>query len=376
MATINAANYKIYKNNSKKDSTEGFQAALEAAKGGTLNIPEGTYYIKKTLVIYSNTVINGNDCTFQRLSGFNASFMATRVSGDMKAGEYNGHHDITVNNIIFDSKNAKAKGNMFTTVHSKNITVKNCKFYTCYGYHALEFNSSDNCKAINCIFRGHKKIASSDGKEFIQIDVARPGSSTGKTDGTMAKNITVSGCTFDSDSRGNPAAEVAVGSHSATSGKYYTGIVITNNTFNSNTRYSIRSLNWSGAVIENNTFAPSSSALSHIKLRNSKSTTIKNNTFNSTPTGIHIAESSSSTTITSNKFHKNKYAVHCAQVSTITATLNYFDNSPSFFYFTSKPTFKNNLLFNSAFKVDGTATSHILAPNIVLGYKTPLPTPV
>ena len=216
--------------------------AFEKANDSTLLTVKiktpGKYYVGgntggRSIKIRSNTVFDLNGSTIVRAGSLMANLMQNcDFSGDTKVGGYALSKNITVKNGTLDGTGgAKDKDyNLVNIGHASNVTFSNVAFSTCRGSHLLEFSGCSDCLVENCSFTGYTGRASSEEGEALQLDISYNGTKTSwngvfKSDKTVCKNITVTGCTFKDYPSG-------VGNHhSLTGGICNTGIKIQNNTF-------------------------------------------------------------------------------------------------------------------------------------------------
>lgn len=192
-----------------------------------VNIRPGTYTIRKNIYIYSDTVLNAEDCTF------NFAYKGTMLksahvhdgircradegAGECEIGGYNQAHNISVNGGTWDASGAGSSTNtqciMFR--HADNISISNV---TAKGStnHAFNLSGVNNATITNCKFTAPTKYTGKDSHfwgegcapgdatrfnsmEAIHLDfTSRSGEPNGKPlDNTPCKNISVSNCLFD-----------------------------------------------------------------------------------------------------------------------------------------------------------------------------------
>jgi hypothetical protein len=248
--------------NGTTDDRAHVQAALDAAHtagGGTVLIPAGhTYAIAGTLIVYANTTISAYGATL--LETGNDYLLVNYLPADTFTG-YTGRSHITVLGGVWDGNAGNGTGQTNTLVdvlcfeHCTDITVRDATIRNASSAHALEFNSCDGGRALNCRFEGFVDMTVDHSRAFseaIQIDLAALGSSgAGAYDNTPAKNIEVDGCYFGPSSANGPFGR-AVGSHTTASGVYYEGIRITNCRINGTAQEGIRGYGWRRVVIADN----------------------------------------------------------------------------------------------------------------------------
>ncbi len=259
-ATVPTYNYTItdatdtVKGSDKVADTKGLQSLLDKAIGSnqvvTIYIPSGTYYVERSLRVYSNThIILHNDATIRRMDSAVDDMIIHNVDQDGKmdqVGGYDMSKNITIEGGTWDGGNTKlaTEGtNIIRFDHAENITVKNATIKNTYDCHIIEFVGVKNGLVDNCTFKGfrYKKGKATDytyAREAIQLESAWTSNEKDLTDvnsawakgsvidGTSCKQVTVSNNTFVDMPCG-------VGQHRYTSsGKYRNeDITITKNTF-------------------------------------------------------------------------------------------------------------------------------------------------
>lgn len=200
------------KGDGETDDTSAIQAALDAAMtGGVVFFPIGTYRITEHLIIYSGQIIDLNGSTILQGAEINNLMMGYC---NASIGEYNGPHDIVVQNGIFDGSSYETNNTLLGFCHAKNITIRNCTFKNAYGvWHNIEINSSKHVMIKNCCFEGARKTGQNGC--MIQVDSFDVGPTwpwgNGAIDGTVSYMIEISGCHFY-----NNTVSPAIGNHSAT----------------------------------------------------------------------------------------------------------------------------------------------------------------
>ena len=207
------------------DDTRAIQKALNLGKDATADspvtviVPAGTYYIKHRLYIYSNTtlsldpeaeIIRTNERTQMLVSGY--------INSDI--GGYEQLKNVTVTGGVWDGNvetDADGKGlnayNMFFLWHGDNITISNTTLKNCCGDHFIELSGVANSRVENVTFQDFIKYVGTDydfrlgdetvnetavRSEALQLDYTTYGNSTPALpyDGTVCRNITVTGCRF------------------------------------------------------------------------------------------------------------------------------------------------------------------------------------
>lgn len=206
--------------------------ACNAADGGTVYFPSGTYCISKTVFFYSNQKIVFEDgVILKRIansenSGYTCGvflcnwFETADTTAQTSAIAC---ENVEITGGIFDAGGAVPSDSpadvaMINTCHAENIYIKNCSFINNYHSHCIEINSSENVYIENCSFSDY--IGSADSmryNEMIQIDKAVNGGfglyfdqeyrtlkgyysetriDENEPDCMSCRNINIYGCTF------------------------------------------------------------------------------------------------------------------------------------------------------------------------------------
>lgn len=231
---INVLGYGGVDNTGVKDSTQGIQDALDDAEGKEIIFPEGDYRISDTLEVRANTRVTGHNAKIIRDNSVTGTMFANYKKSEEPKGRYDSNGNILMSGMIFDGGPERdVAGNLTTFSHARDITIRDCHFMRCTGYHHVEFNAIENGLINNCIFEAFFPIEEKGlHKEAIQIDCANSGSiGFGQKDGTPSRYITVSECVFrEHPQYGGPIAE-AVGTHTKPDYiGFYDHINIVNNT--------------------------------------------------------------------------------------------------------------------------------------------------
>ena len=219
----------------------------------TISFEPGTYTVKHQLRVYSNTVIKFNGATLRNESDAAMMRFGDNVGASADTRKYNGVHDVTLENGVFD-------GNYDTDAlmhfsHASNVSIKNMKFKNVKAAHHVEFAACKNVSVTNCAFSGYHTLGSSRNDEALQMDVLYKGHfSDGAFDCTPCTNVTITGCTFTNVQRG-------VGTHSNLTGSFHSNITISNNTFRNIPGYAIIATNYSNSRIQNNVISNCSAGI-------------------------------------------------------------------------------------------------------------------
>ncbi|MEU1496044.1 right-handed parallel beta-helix repeat-containing protein [Streptomyces sp. NPDC005732] len=249
--------------NGTTDDRAVIQAQLDAAHaagGGLVFIPPGrTYGISTFLVVYDNTAIWAYGATLKSIG--NSGLLRNFLGSETFTG-YTGHSHIQILGGTWDGNasdgvtgTVTSETDVLNFVHCSDILVKDATIRNISSAHALEFNSTDGGRAINCRFEGYRDNSGTSARQFseaIQIDMAKSGSSSiGVFDNTPSKNITVQGCYFGPSSRLGVFGR-AVGSHTVASGVYYDDISVTGCRIDGTLQEGIHGYGWRRAVIADN----------------------------------------------------------------------------------------------------------------------------
>jgi hypothetical protein len=250
--------------NGSTDDRAVIQAALDAAHtagGGLVIIPPGkTYAVSTFLVVYDNTVIWAYGATL-KATGTGAGLLRNFLGSETFSG-YAGHSHIQVLGGVWDGNAADgstgtvtAETDVLNFVHCADITVRDATIRNVSSAHALEFNSTDGGRAINCRFEGYRDNSGTSARQFseaLQIDMAKSGSSSiGNFDNTASKNIVVQGCYFGPSTRLGVFGR-AVGSHTVTAGVTYDNIQVIGNRIDGTLQDGIYAYGWRRSAVADN----------------------------------------------------------------------------------------------------------------------------
>lgn len=248
------------------DDRAVIQAQLDAAHtagGGVVFLPPGkTYGVSTFLVVYDNTVVWAYGATLKAIgnSGLLRNFLGSEVFNG-----YAGHSHITILGGTWDGNasdgstgTVTGETDVINFVHCSDVTVRDATIKNVSSAHALEFNSTDGGRAINCSFYGYRDNSGTSARQFseaVQIDISVSGSSSiGNFDSTPSKNITVRDCRFGPSERlGNFGR--AVGSHTLAAGKTYDNIKVIDCTIDGALQDGIYAYGWSRALIRGNSIS-------------------------------------------------------------------------------------------------------------------------
>ena len=236
----------------EEDDTIFLQNALDQAKKELIDnskilvkviVPEGTYYVNQTLLIYSNTYLlldkNANIIFNGKGNVLKASYVdlsgniclptdTTRLDGGLSEecniGKYKQWKNITIEGGIWDYNKNKS----MVLLHGDNLTIKNTILKNS-STHALNVSGTKDTIIENVVFKDQitsNKLGSIN--EVLHLDstdiAGEP--SAFPLDGTPVKNVLIQNCTFDNVLSG-------VGSHTlyTKEEEIGTNITIRNNIF-------------------------------------------------------------------------------------------------------------------------------------------------
>ena len=235
------------------DDTRAIQKALNVARGAsadkplTVTVPAGTYKISTSLWIYSYTNLElASGATIQR-SGTSVML----INGEKGTGGYDQLIDVTIQGGTWDgninSSSASQVSDLIYLWHGRNITIRDTTLKECVGTHHIELTGIKDSTISNVTFQDMVRYSgisypaldgdgtgntapgsdeATDISEALQLDYASSATSgaAAPLDGTICKNITISGCTFTNCFSG-------VGSHHAKDGGAAADITVTGCTF-------------------------------------------------------------------------------------------------------------------------------------------------
>ncbi len=237
------------------DTSAELQALLDYNKSGaynlTVKIPEGTYLLKKELLIYSNTTIIADEEARLMKTHLKGAMIANDLSKDK--GGYTTGVNITIDGGIWDSsKISQGKGTeSFRFIHGTNITVKNATICNVpENSHLITFAGIKNGIIDNCTLYGY---AGSNPKEAIQLDIVH--------DNVIVPSMQAAYIDYDDLAcdgikiTNNKIYDYprAIGSHTSIKGVFHKNITITNNQLHDIKEAAIKAYNYVNVVISDNT---------------------------------------------------------------------------------------------------------------------------
>ena len=253
-----------------------FQAALDKARGASettvVNVPAGTYYMDRSMFIYSNTRLQLDEGAVIVRKGSTDQVMlfarhllpdGTECPADSSCthGGRSQFENIVVQGGTWDaSSSATEVTGIFKLCHGRGVEVSRAKFKGTTD-HVLNFSGSADVTVIGCTFSDMVKYTGSDldfwGKyaagdaarydtiECVHLDFTDEEGELGNypMDGTACENVVVSGCVFDGVFAG-------VGNHHALVGRFATGLRVTGCTFNHLQSYGVYAFGMKECVVD------------------------------------------------------------------------------------------------------------------------------
>ncbi|GLO64407.1 MULTISPECIES: right-handed parallel beta-helix repeat-containing protein [Oceanobacillus] len=239
------------------DDTLGIQELLNFAKTSGIRIvfPPGHYRLTAPLRLYSNTFIDAQKGVFFSKE-HNGAILLNLLSTD-EMEEYRGNGNITIKGGEWNANYPNyTGGTSFVLAHAKGILVEDVSLINHGGGHAIEFNAICNGAVMNSKFLGFDDLnGSRTYSEAIQLDLAKNSSvfpwGGSSYDHTPCKNIIIENNFFGSSNQLGAWGR-AVGSHSATYGKWHENVIIKNNIVNDCLQWAFRAYSWRDVIIEGN----------------------------------------------------------------------------------------------------------------------------
>ena len=239
------------------DTLKAARDAATSAEPITVVIPKGSYKLTETLHIYSNTTLDargvtltysGSEDNTMLMSGTNGAYGGYDDYNSSKAcAGYKGFENITVKGGTWKSKTSNTS-TILRFSHGKNITLDGVTVSGGGCTHQVEVAAIDGFYVKNCTFKDFGDKKANEKQEALQLDVvvSENGFRGVYQDGTLMKNVEVTGCTFDNVPRG-------VGSHTLQVGGFFKNVKINNNTFVDVWEEAVTALNYVDCEIKDNT---------------------------------------------------------------------------------------------------------------------------
>ena len=187
------------------DDTAAFQSALNAlnaAGGGTLHVPQGTYFMNTYARVYSNTTVEGSGATFVKKPGQGFT-MLFGIFGGPGYGE--GARNVTFRNLHLKGDFTQARQiGLVAANHADDMLVDGCTFTEAHRTgHVLDLQGCRRVTVRDCTFAGQDYSVADPSKEAVQVDNStwmgsslQGEGSPSEYDGLPCEDITVTGCNF------------------------------------------------------------------------------------------------------------------------------------------------------------------------------------
>ncbi|MCD8022674.1 MAG: hypothetical protein LUF30_06795, partial [Lachnospiraceae bacterium] len=219
------------------DISTNVNAALKAAtsmgsatKQITVKVPEGSYKLGSALLIYSYTTLDVTGCTLTSTKTEHNLLQtgdSTYNTSSACAG-YGGYTNVTVIGGTWKGNDSNT-ASLMRFLHATNVTVEGVTLDGGGCTHQMEVAAINGFTVTGCTFQNHGTATYGDAhvnQEALQMDIPVSEDVIKATyqDGTVMKNVTITGNTFSKVYRG-------VGTHTMLYGAYHENIVISDNTF-------------------------------------------------------------------------------------------------------------------------------------------------
>ena len=204
----------------KKADTTAFQNALNAVRdagGGTVTVPNGKYYIDKSLVIYSDTTLSLSSGAEIIRTVYDVPMIRdySGTQSEVLGGQGYGYaKNITITggtwNGNVSGKSFATKEDIMRIYCATNVKISDCTIKGVCGDHHLDFASVDKINVSNVKFSGFVKLSTVDYSSLEKGDenqnelnsdtlssITSEAVQFDMFEGKGCKNVTVSGCTFD-----------------------------------------------------------------------------------------------------------------------------------------------------------------------------------
>lgn len=224
----------------------------------TVTVPAGEYILSDNLHIYSNTILDltagvtlkNKGSHNMLMAGTNGSYAGYSSYNQSEACKgYNGFKNITIKGGTWISTSDNV-ATIIRIAHATNVTIEGITLTGGGCAHQMEVAAIDGFYVRNCTFKdfGVSKVDDPDKQEALQLDIPCSSDVFKETyeDGTVMKNVEITGCTFENVPRG-------VGTHTMLNGAYHENIKINGNTFKNIAEEAIVGLTYYNCEIKNNT---------------------------------------------------------------------------------------------------------------------------
>lgn len=215
----------------------------------TVKVKPGEYKLGRTLHIYGNTTLDVTDVTlnYSKSSGNMMMNSTNEINKSSEAAGYGKDKNMTIlgGTWVFPKNNSSC---IMRFLHCSELTLKGCVITGGNSTHQVETGAIDGFYVEGCTFKDMNKSNKQGGREALQLDIPICNSvfPLAYQDGTLMKNVKITGCTFKNLPRG-------VGSHNTLVGGYFDNINITDNRFENIEGDAIITVNYINSKIDNNT---------------------------------------------------------------------------------------------------------------------------
>ncbi len=224
-------------------------------------VDAGSYYLSKTLNIYSNTTLVLTDVTLKQTETKTNTTTGETEGNDsnmIKVGDsIDAETGYAYKNIYIKGGTLNENGNKHTCLkiaHAQNVTISGLTFKNVTNGHMMEVAGVNGLTISNCTYKNQQLTIDTSVEdhnaltyEAIQLDILKDTHFNGYVfEDLPNKNITITGCTFDTVPRG-------IGSHTAVLNNPIDGLTITNNTFKNISSCAIHLIGCKNVTISKNT---------------------------------------------------------------------------------------------------------------------------
>ena len=225
----------------------------------TVKVSAGNYKLGHSLHIFSNTTLDLSAGVTLRYTGDTGNLLMSGTSGSYKGYDnYNkskasaGYKGTTNIKIIGGSwiGNNKNKSSLIRIAHAANVTMQKMTLSGGGCAHQAEVAAISGFYVKKCTFKDYGKTESSgskDKQEALQLDIpcSKEIYKGVYEDGTVMKNVEITGCLFQNVPRG-------IGSHSLLHGAYHENIKINGNRFKNLLEEAVIGVNYYNCEINDN----------------------------------------------------------------------------------------------------------------------------
>lgn len=237
----------------------------------TVKVPQGEYQLGSNLHIFSNTILDVRGVTLRciclqknmLMSGTNGAYNGYDDYNRSEACRgYNGFRNITVLGGTWIG-NEESTSTLIRLEHASNVTLDGVTLQGGGCLHQSEVAAINGFYVRNCTFKDLKDQNTSSRQEALQLDIpcSEAVFKAVYLDGTVMKNVEITGCTFSNVPRG-------VGTHTTVIGAYHENIRISGNTFRNVIQEAIVGLNYYNCEITNNTIENCGAGISFQYIKN------------------------------------------------------------------------------------------------------------